>query len=72
MSRPSALPSPLTRARRPAPTAPPAGPESTLQAPDAGRLLGRGDTAGGVHHLRRAGGRLVGRGLAELAQVAAK
>ncbi len=33
MSRPIALPSPQARARRPAPTAPPAGPESTLQAP---------------------------------------
>ena len=33
MSRPIALPSPLARARRPAPTAPPAGPERTLQAP---------------------------------------
>ena len=33
MSRPSASPSPERRARRPAPTAPPAGPESTLQAP---------------------------------------
>ena len=33
MSKPSALPSPLRRASRPAPTAPPAGPERTLQAP---------------------------------------
>src|ERR1700742_2985817 len=33
MSKPSALPSPERRARRPAPTAPPAGPERTLQAP---------------------------------------
>ena len=33
MSKPSALRSPPARARRPAPTAPPAGPESTLQAP---------------------------------------
>ena len=33
MSKPSALPSPLIRASRPAPTAPPAGPERTLQAP---------------------------------------
>ena len=33
MSKPSALPSPESRASSPAPTAPPAGPESTLQAP---------------------------------------
>ena len=33
MSKPIALPSPLARASRPAPTAPPAGPERTLQAP---------------------------------------
>jgi hypothetical protein len=33
MSRPRALPSPAARARTPAPTAPPAGPERTLQAP---------------------------------------
>ena len=33
MSKPIAFPSPLIRARRPAPTAPPAGPERTLQAP---------------------------------------
>ncbi len=33
MSIPSASPSPHSRARWPAPTAPPAGPESTLQAP---------------------------------------
>ena len=33
MSKPSALPSPQRRARSPAPTAPPAGPERTLQAP---------------------------------------
>ena len=33
MSRPTTLPSPLADAIRPAPTAPPAGPESTLQAP---------------------------------------
>ena len=33
MSKPIALPSPLARARSPAPTAPPAGPERTLQAP---------------------------------------
>ncbi len=33
MSRPSALPSPLAVATRPAPTAPPAGPLSTLHAP---------------------------------------
>ena len=35
MSRPIALPSPEARASRPAPTAPPAGPERTLQAPAA-------------------------------------
>ena len=33
MSKPRALPSPLIRASAPAPTAPPAGPERTLQAP---------------------------------------
>ena len=33
MSKPSALPSPESSASSPAPTAPPAGPESTLQAP---------------------------------------
>ena len=33
MSNPSALPSPESRASSPAPTAPPAGPESTLHAP---------------------------------------
>ena len=33
MSKPIALPSPLAWARSPAPTAPPAGPERTLQAP---------------------------------------
>ena len=52
MSKPRALPSPLTRASRPAPTAPPAGPGE--DAPGAGprRLLGRGDAAGGLHHQR--------------------
>ena len=33
MSKPIALPSPETAESRPAPTAPPAGPERTLQAP---------------------------------------
>ncbi len=33
MSKPRALPSPEILASRPAPTAPPAGPERTLQAP---------------------------------------
>ena len=33
MSKPIASPSPLIRASSPAPTAPPAGPERTLQAP---------------------------------------
>ena len=40
MSRPIALPSPEARAISPAPTAPPAGPERTLQAPAASRLGG--------------------------------
>ena len=34
MSSPSALPSPEIRASSPAPTAPPAGPERTVQAPE--------------------------------------
>ena len=52
MSKPIALPSPLARASSPAPTAPPAGPERTLQAPARAGLRGRGDAAGGLHHQR--------------------
>ena len=52
MSRPSALPSPESRASSPAPTAPPAGPESTLQAPGPRGLGRRRDAARGLHHHR--------------------
>ena len=52
MSKPSALPSPQARASRPAPTAPPAGPERTLQAPARAASARRRDAAGGLHHQR--------------------
>ena len=57
MSRPIALPSPPARAMRPAPTAPPAGPERTLQAPAVRRLRRAGDATRGLHHQRGAAGR---------------
>ena len=71
MSKPRALPSPQARARRPAPTAPPAGPERTLQAPARAASSAVATPARGLHHdgLREAG---VRGGLAEPPEVAAE
>ena len=71
MSKPSALPSPQARARRPAPTAPPAGPERTLQAPARAASAASATPPEDCITSGRGSPRL-GRGLAEPAQVAAE
>ncbi len=71
MSRPSALPSPRGRASRPAPMAPPAGPERTLQAP---ARAASSAVATPPEDCITSGSRQpgAGRGLAEAAEVAAE
>ena len=71
MSSPIALPSPEASASRAAPTAPPAGPERTLQAPAAAASAGGGDAPRGLHHQRRRQPARRGR-LAEPLQVTAE